>query len=264
MRICSLASGSSGNCLVAGTKGTKVLVDGGLSGKKIVDKLQEAQVDVQDIKAILVTHEHSDHIQGVGVLSRKYDLPIYANQPTWQAMEKSLGKLQEKNKCILEEEKLLEIGDLQVESFPISHDAVQPVGYSLYHKKSKATVLTDTGQINKRLEDALVNSDLMVLESNHDVEMLKTGPYPYHLKRRILGEKGHLSNEQAGDTLSKVIGGRTKKVLLAHLSKENNFPDLAHLTVKSILEMQGIKIHKDLELELTSQEQISKILAVGE
>lgn len=264
MKICSLASGSSGNCLVAETKESKVLVDGGLSGKKIADKLKEAQIDIKEIDAILVTHEHCDHIQGVGVLSRKYDLPIWANEPTWQAMEKALGKLQEKNKCILEEEKILQIGDLQVEPFSISHDAVKPLGYCLYEKETKVSLLTDTGHIDSKLEKSLAESDLIVLESNHDVEMLKAGPYPYHLKRRIMGEKGHLSNEQSGEALSKVIGGRTKQVLLAHLSRENNFPDLAHLTVKNILEKQGIKIHKDLELELTYQDHLSKILAVGE
>jgi len=264
MKICSLASGSSGNCLVAATEKTKILLDGGLSGKKIIDKLKEVEINVGQIDAILVTHEHTDHIQGVGVLSRKYDLPVFSNQATWQAMETSLGRLQEKNKCILEEEEILEIGDIQVEAFPVSHDAAGPLGYSLYQKETKVTLLTDTGQINQRLEKALQDSDLIVLESNHDLEMLKTGHYPYYLKRRVMGERGHLSNEQAGEALAKAIGGKTKQVLLAHLSRENNFPDLAHITVKNILESQGIKLHQDLELELAYQDRLSKVLAVGE
>lgn len=263
-RICSLASGSSGNCLVVETEKTRILVDGGLSGKKITEGLKEIQIDIKKVDAILVTHEHIDHIQGVGVLSRKYDLPIWANQPTWKVMEKSLGKLKEENKCVLEENKLLEIGDLQVESFPIFHDAVKPVGYSVYQQEKKVTLITDTGHIDDKLEKALVDSDLIVMESNHDVEMLKTGSYPYYLKRRIMGEKGHLSNEQAGEALSRVVGGKTKQVLLAHLSKENNFPELAHLTVKNILENNGIEIHKDLDLELTYQDRLSKALVVGE
>lgn len=264
MRLCALASGSSGNCVLVETKKNKVLIDAGLSGRKIADKLEEIQVDVKDIDALLVTHEHTDHIQGVGVLSRRYDLPIWANQPTWQAMEKSLGKIQEKNKCVLEENDIIEIGDLQVESFATSHDAVAPVGYCFYHQDNKAALLTDTGYINSNLEKMLLDSNLIMLESNHDVEMLKTGPYPYYLKRRIMGETGHLSNEQAGKALEKVIGGKTKQILLAHLSKENNFPELAHLTVKNILAKVGIRIDEDLNLQLAKQNLPSSILAVGE
>lgn len=260
MRLCALASGSSGNCVLVKNKKTTILVDAGLSGKRIVEKLQEVETDVKEIDAILVTHEHLDHIQGVGVLSRKYDLPIWANELTWEAM--NVGKIKEENKCILPENNSLQIGDLQVENFPISHDAVEPVGYSFYAKEEKATVLTDTGFINEEMESRIAESDLIVLESNHDVEMLKTGPYPYHLKRRIMGQKGHLSNEQAGKTLQKIADGDAKQVLLAHLSKENNFPQLAFLTVKNILLSEGIEIEKDMRLELTYADKPSKILTV--
>lgn len=264
MKICSLSSGSSGNCLLVENKKTKLLVDAGLSGKKITSKLEEIEVDIKEIDALLVTHEHIDHIQGVGVLSRKHDLPIWANEGTWQAMDGSLGKIKEENKRVLEEEKIEEIGDLQVEAFSISHDAASPVGYCFYEKERKATVLTDSGYIDSKMERIMNNSDLLVLESNHDVEMLKTGPYPYYLKRRIMGQQGHLSNEQAGGALQKVIGGKNQQILLAHLSKENNFPQLAFLTVKNILASQGIDIERDVRLELAHQDSPSKVLAVGE
>lgn len=250
MRVCTLASGSSGNSVYVEGGGLAILVDVGLSGKAITGSLESIAVDPSKLEGILVTHEHTDHIKGVGILSRKFDLKVYATENTWEAMMSSIGKVPDYNRCILESGKGLKIGGLQIEHFETSHDAVDSVGFSFFSEGVKVGVATDTGYLTQAARKSLEESDLLVFEANHDVNMLKMGRYPWYLKQRILSDKGHLSNIAAGHCLSSLVSGNTKGVILAHLSKENNLPELAYQTVAEILEESGLSLGRDLELEV--------------
>lgn len=250
MQVCTLASGSSGNSVYVEGGGSAVLVDAGLSGKAITRSLESISVDPSQLEGILVTHEHSDHIKGVGILSRKYDLKVYATENTWDAMMPSIGNVPDYNCCVLESGKGLEIGGLQIEHFETSHDAVDSVGFSFFSEGVKIGLATDTGYLTQAARKSLEGSDLLVFEANHDLNMLKMGRYPWHLKQRILSNQGHLSNIAAGDCLASLVSGNTKTVILAHLSKENNVPELAYQTVAEIMEESGLSIGRDLRLEV--------------
>ncbi len=259
IRFCSLASGSSGNCQYIETDKVKLLVDAGLSGKKIQESLISIEVDPSTINGILVTHEHKDHIHGIGILSRRFNIPIYANEKTWISMESQIGEVKEENKITFNTDKTFEINDLNIHPFMISHDAIEPVGYSFYYKDIKISLVTDTGCVSEEVKENIKNSHLLLIESNHDVEMLKVGKYPWYLKRRILGEHGHLSNDDAGKLLAEVLCGKNECILLGHLSKENNFPELAYQTVANILTEKGINVTKDISLDLTYRDRPSKV-----
>ncbi|WP_127582172.1 MBL fold metallo-hydrolase [Paenibacillus koleovorans] len=245
MRFTVLASGSTGNSLLVSTEQTKVLVDAGLSMKKIEQLMQERGVQGKELDAILITHEHSDHIKGVGALARKYDLPVYANEKTWQTLNRQLGELAEEKKVVFETGELLEFGEvdgegfLQIESYNISHDAAEPVGYCFYDDDQKLGLATDLGYVSSKVKEKLSDSNSLILESNHDVEMLRVGHYPWNIKRRIMGDTGHLSNDAAGSALCDMICERTESVYLAHLSRDHNMMDLAKLTVNNVLEDGG-------------------------
>ena len=251
IKFCSLSSGSSGNCQYIETNNSKILVDSGFSGKKTEELLKSIDVSPADLDAILVTHEHIDHVKGVGVLSRRFDLPIYANANTWVGMEAKLGDIKEKNTKIFTTENFFDLKDLTVFPVSIFHDANEPVGYILYYKGVKISIVTDTGFISDNIADKIRDSNLYFLESNHDEFMLKEGLYPWHLKRRILSSHGHLSNEDAGETLSNILKGNGEKVILAHLSKDNNVPELAMSTVTDILTKKGLDVKKDIDLGLS-------------
>ncbi|MGI6679713.1 MAG: MBL fold metallo-hydrolase [Dehalobacterium sp.] len=232
MECATLFSGSSGNCIYVGTEKTKVLVDAGSSGKRIKEALNELNIDIKEIQALLVTHEHIDHIKGLGVLSRRYDLPIYASPKTWQKLT-CIGKIAEHNQK--EFDYGMEIGDLKVDFFKTSHDAIQPVGMVFYHREKKIGIATDTGCITSGMKKALSGADVIFFEANHDEEMLAKGPYPFPLKKRIGGDQGHLSNDMAGKALRELITEKTRHVILSHLSEINNTPELAYHTVASTL-----------------------------
>ncbi len=257
MEFCSLYSGSSGNCQFIKTEKIKILVDAGLSGKKIEQSLKSIDENPADIKAIFVTHEHIDHIQGVGVLSRRYNIPVYANCDTWGAMETKIGKMKEENIKVLDKE--ISLGDLSIIPFDVSHDAVKPVGYNIICKNKKISLLTDTGCVNSSIKHNIKDSQLLLMETNHDIELLKVGSYPWPLKKRIMSDYGHLSNETAAYLLSEVLTKGNETVLLAHLSKENNFPELAYKTVSDILIDEGFDIDNDLNLEMTYRNKASKV-----
>ncbi|MDF2717869.1 MAG: metallohydrolase [Paenibacillus sp.] len=241
MRYTILASGSTGNSLLVESDETRVLVDAGLSAKKIEQLMEERGVKGAELDAILITHEHSDHIKGVGALARKHDLPVYANEKTWEALNKHLGELAEEKIKVMETGSVVEFGALQVESYPISHDAAEPVGYCFYDGEHKLSLATDLGYVSAKVKEKIVDSDAVILESNHDIEMLRMGKYPWNIKRRILGDTGHLSNEAAGEALCDILSGQTETVYLAHLSRDHNLMDLAKLTVNNILEDRGIE-----------------------
>lgn len=250
MRVCTLASGSSGNATYIQGGDSAVLVDAGLSGKAIVQGLADISVDPSTLDGILVTHEHIDHIRGVGVLARKYNLDVYATEQTWDQMNSHLGKIPECNQHVLETGRVLEMEDLQIEHFDTSHDAVDSIGFSFHSEGFAVGIATDTGYLTTSARKYIEGSDMFVFEANHDVQMLKTGSYPWRLKQRILSDRGHLSNIAAGHCLASLVRGNTKGIILAHLSRENNMPDLAYSTVAKVLNEAGVCPVKDLTLEV--------------
>ena len=205
MKFCSLYSGSSGNSIFIASDNTRVLIDAGLAGKKIDEALKHIGEEASSIDGIFITHEHIDHIKGVGVLSRKYDIPIYANDNTWAVMEKNIGKIKEHNIRIMDRRSSIAIKDLEIRSFNIPHDAIAPVGYTVSSGGKNASVVTDFGVFTEEIRDNIIDSDIILLESNHDINMLRMGPYPYNLKLRVLGENGHLSNEDCGNAIVSLI-----------------------------------------------------------
>jgi len=259
LKFCSLSSGSSGNCQYIETEKTRLIVDAGLSGRQIEFFLKSIGVDPRTLDGILVTHEHMDHIKGVGILSRRYDLPIYANQNTWIEMERFIGEVKEKNIKIFDTDKHFSIKDIDIHPIKVFHDAREPVGYIFYYKKLKISMVTDTGYVSDPIKSSIKGSNLYLLESNHDIDMLKNGSYPWYLKQRILSTRGHLSNEDAGKILGEIISGKGEVVLLGHLSKENNTETLAYKTVKEKIEKNGISVNKDIILDLTHRDRPSKV-----
>lgn len=234
MRLCSIASGSSGNCIYAGSDTTHILVDVGISGKKTEEGLKELDLSMRDIDGIFITHEHADHIAGLGVLSRKYEIPVYATKGTIEAIRQcpSIGEIPDDLfQPICADEKIV-IKDLVCNPMKISHDAAEPVAYRISHGKKKVGIITDLGNYNDYTVESLRGMDALLLEANHDVRMLQVGPYPYRLKQRILGDRGHLSNERAGQLLSRLLHDKMQAVVLGHLSKENNLPELAYEAVR--------------------------------
>jgi phosphoribosyl 1,2-cyclic phosphodiesterase len=263
LKFCSLASGSSGNCQYIATGSTRILLDAGLSGKYIKTAVESISEDMTNIGGILVTHEHSDHIQGVGVLMRRYGLKVYANLNTWNAMLPKIGKVDPMHIRVIENDVPFVIGDLEIKSISISHDAVDPVAYKFTDGKSHLAVATDLGTMTDAILEELLGVDFLMLESNHDVEMLKMGTYPYYLKRRILSELGHLSNDNAGEISALAVkGGRVQSILLGHLSKENNFPELAYETVSGILRERGIGVGTDVCLDLSFRDKVGRVYSI--
>lgn len=230
-QFCSLYSGSSGNSLFAQTSHTKILIDAGESAKKITEALSLINVDVNDIDAILITHEHLDHVKGLGTLSKKYNIPVYANKKTWEAMPEQESKILENNKKFFVPNENFEIGDLKLHSFEIPHDAANPCGFNITYNNKKISVATDIGHMTSNVIHKLEDSSFILLESNYDPNVLKCSKYPYPLKQRIAGPNGHLPNEDAGKTISYLLKSGLEQVMLGHLSKENNFPELAYKTV---------------------------------
>lgn len=259
LKISILASGSSGNSIYVESPETKLLIDSGLSGKKIAELMKQINRDPKDLDAILVTHEHNDHIQGVGVMSRRYNLDIYANNKTWQAMGNKIGKIKAEHKFLFDKKKLKTIGDIDILSFGVSHDAIDPQFYALQKNNKQFVILTDTGYVSDRMRDSLKNADAYLIESNHDVSMLRMGPYPWSLKQRILGDKGHLSNDDGALALVDLIGDKTKRVYLGHLSKENNMKEIARNAFKDTLQQRDIGVGKDFLLYDTDPEEAQKL-----
>ena len=229
--FCSLYSGSSGNSLLVQTSDTRILIDAGESSKKISSALSSLDIDPNSINAILVTHEHTDHIKGLGTFSKKYNVPVYANARTWDAMPEQSIKINEKNIRNFTIEENFEIGDLKIHPFKIPHDAANPCGFNIIHNNKKISIATDIGHMTSNIAHKLEDSIFVLLESNYDPDVLKYSRYPYLLKQRIAGPNGHLANIDAGKTISFLMNSGLKEVMLGHLSKENNFPELAYKTV---------------------------------
>lgn len=234
MRLVSIASGSSGNCIYVGSDDTHILVDAGISNKRIEQGLNEIGLKGSEMDGIVITHEHSDHTKGLGVLARRHGIPIYGTEETLSEIAgmRQLGEVPDGLYRPIRPEVGFMIGDLEIKPFTIDHDAANPVAYRIQSGAKSVAVATDMGHYDQYVIDRLQGVDALLLEANHDVRMVETGPYPYYLKRRILGDKGHLSNENAGRLLSHILHDGIKHILLGHLSKENNYAELAYETVK--------------------------------
>jgi len=263
MRLCSIASGSSGNCIYVGSDSTHLLVDTGISKKRIEESLAELEVKGEELEGILITHEHSDHIQGLGVFCRKYEVPIYATRGTIAGIRacKTLGNMPDGLFREIVSDEVFDIGDLIVKPFSISHDANEPTGFRIENEEKAVAVATDLGIYDEYIVEHLKGLDAVVLEANHDVHMVEVGPYPYPLKRRVLGEFGHLSNELSGRLLCKILHDKMKHIVLGHLSRENNFPELAYETVKLEVTMSNTPfVGSDIPLMVADRDKMSKIL----
>ena len=263
LRYGILASGSKGNSTYIETANHRILIDAGLSGKQIETRMAEINRSMNDVEAIFVTHEHSDHSHGVGVLARRYGLDVYANKGTWSAMANKIGKIPLEQKHIIAPGTVKDFGDLQVESFVVSHDAAEPQFYQVHHDNQAFCILTDTGYVSDRVEGTIRDADAYLMECNHDTEMLINGTkYSWPLKQRILGDEGHLSNEDGAEALMGVIGRHTKEVLIGHRSQENNTRSLAHLTVATLLEQRDFGVDHDFKLDDADQDHASGLLTL--
>ncbi len=240
MRFCPLYSGSSGNALLVLADGAAILVDAGLPGRVVAEALAAAGVAPEQLSGILVTHEHSDHVKGVGILARRYRLPVYANAGTWRGMLPLIGEIPPAQMRVFETERDFYLGGVNVLPYKTPHDANESVGFVFQSGGSKLSILTDAGHVNERMLDAVSGSGLILIESNHDVEMLKAGRYPFPLKRRILGDEGHLSNDACGAALTALYGRGVRRAVLGHLSRENNFESLALETVRAALRASDV------------------------
>lgn len=260
MKFCALASGSSGNCQYIETKEKRILVDAGLSGKAIERNLQAIGVDPSSLDAIFVTHEHNDHIKGVGILARRYGLEVFANENTWLAMEKTIKPIYDHKKHVYRSNESFRYGDLSIYPMPLFHDAVEGCGYVMASGKKKLSILTDTGWVNTSMLEHMANSDLYYIESNHDVEMLRNGPYPRVLKDRIASTRGHLSNEHCAELLTSLVQKKKEHIVLAHLSGENNLPLLAARSTRDKLAERSIYEGIDFMLEVAKPKEPTQLI----
>lgn len=264
MKLCSIASGSNGNCIYVGTQQTNLLVDAGISAKRIENGLNGIDILPDTLQGILITHEHSDHVAGLGILARKYRIPIYATYETANAIRciKNIGEVPEELFHFVKPNEAFQINDISVEPFSTSHDAANPVCYTLQSGGHKVGIATDLGKYDDYIVSKLEGSELLLVEANHDVNMLMVGSYPYYLKQRILGDFGHLSNDTSADLISKLINQKNQYILLAHLSKENNYEELAYETVCCELSLRGCN-SSGLNLSVAHREQPSQIVMVS-
>jgi phosphoribosyl 1,2-cyclic phosphodiesterase len=253
MRFSVLGSGSRGNSVYIESGETAILIDAGFSGKEIETRLQSIGRNLSNVRALCITHEHNDHIRGAGVISRRCKIPTYINGGTLAAGEKRMGKLFAKKE--FETGELLQIGDLQVRSFRISHDTADPVGYVVSDGKRSVGYCTDTGKVSHLIGQRLAECNGLILEFNHNLQMLKEGPYPLPLQQRVRSSRGHLSNEDAAEFLAGLIGDHLHTAVLAHLSETNNTPELARRAA-----MDSVQHWGDTSLLISSQEKATSLV----
>ncbi len=261
LNFCSLYSGSSGNSLFVESENTKILIDTGVSSKKIEEALHDINVEPSLIDAVLVTHEHTDHIQGLGTFSKKFNIPIFANTETIDNMPSQIDKIDSKNIKKFKVSEHFEIGDLSINSFSIPHDAANPCGFIINKDNKKISIATDIGHMTNDILKILNGSNFILLEANYDSEVLKCSKYPFSLKNRIAGPNGHLSNVVAGKTLSCLIKSGLESAVLGHLSKESNFPELAYQTVINELLTENYD-EKTFSLSVASRTEHSKLFEI--
>jgi len=265
MTICPLLSGSSGNATYVASGSTRVLIDAGATGSQLENSLRQIGVEPSSLTCLLATHAHQDHIMGLGVLSRRYDLPIYASVGVWDDLIRDckIGRI---SPCFIKvfqsihTERELDLGDLRAKYFSTPHDAYDSVGYVLTDGKNSFGLATDFGHITPCVRKSLLGCDVVLLEANHDVEMLMNGPYPYPLKQRILSDEGHLCNEAAGLFAVELVRSGVKKIYLGHLSQHNNTQRLAYDSVKRALLDAGIEPPRDVEVYMTRRDAPSRLI----
>lgn len=264
MKICSIASGSSGNCIYIGDNDTHILIDAGVSRKRIIEGIKSIGIEPEQLNAILVTHEHIDHITGINMMVKEYNVPVYATGGTLDAIcaKDKKGIIKYEHLYEVHADKEIMIGSMKIMPFAISHDAAEPVCYTISASGHKASIATDLGMYDNYIIRHLKASEVIMLEANHDVSMVEAGAYPYMLKRRILGEKGHLSNEASGSLLCKLFNQKLKYAVLSHLSEKNNYPALAYEAVKcQIWEDTGIK-ELPFKLEVAERDKPSALITL--
>ena len=262
LTVCPLFSGSSGNSVYIACGGVRLLVDAGVSAARVEANLDEIGVSPEELDAILVTHEHIDHIRGLSVLSRKYGVPIYANEGTWTGIEQKASGIPMRLRRTFYTGEEFSVGRMSVHPFAIPHDAQEPVGYAFSCGTLTCGVATDIGCVQEDWLRAVSGCQALVLEANHDVEMVERGPYPAHLKRRILGRRGHLNNEDCARALLELARGGTRAVFLAHLSADNNLPELAYNTVCGALERAGYAVGADMSVCVARRDRVSDMLVL--
>ena len=265
MRFLSIASGSSGNCIYCGSDTTHILVDAGISGKRTEAGLNKIGLTTHDLDAIFISHEHSDHIGGLGVIAKRYNIPIYASQGTIEGIRSSsVGKcIDESLYHIIKADEKIMIKDMCINPMKISHDANEPLAMRLSSDGKKAAIVTDLGTYDDYTVGSLMGLNLLLCEANHDVRMLETGPYPYPLKRRILGDRGHLSNENSGRLISDILNDDLSHIILGHLSKENNLPDIAYNTVRLEIDFSDNEYHaKDFDLTVAKRDEPLEVITI--
>ena len=259
LTFCPLFSGSSGNALFIGAGDTRILIDAGMPGKAIEGALREIGILPETLSGIAVTHEHSDHVKGVGIISRKYHVPVYANERTWNAMARAVGQIAPRNLRIVEDEEDFYIGDLALYPFSIPHDAADPVGYRVFYGGRSVAAATDMGYVKKSVLKTLAGTDVLLLESNHDPDLLMQNPhYSLYLKQRILGNHGHLSNADSAEALLALYETGVRQVLLGHLSGENNTPELALSTAVERLKRAGVRLNEEIGLGVAWRDRVSR------
>jgi phosphoribosyl 1,2-cyclic phosphodiesterase len=257
-RSCALRSGSSGNAIFVGSGRTRLLVDAGVCCRTIEQSLQEIGETAADLDGILVTHEHIDHIAGVGILMRRHRIHLYVNLATWQAMRPVIGPVDEKLIHLVEAGRPTAVGDLALTAFATPHDAVSPVGYRIETRQGSVAVFTDIGSLQEHLFDQISGCRTVYIEANYDHAMLMAGSYPAMLKQRIAGSQGHLSNDDCATAVCRLLNEGTSHFVLSHISKDNNFPELALLTVNSRLQASGACADKDLYLGIARRFAVSE------
>ncbi len=263
MRFESIASGSSGNCIYIGSDSAHILIDAGVSRKRTAQALEEAGIRLGELDAIFITHEHSDHIAGLPVIANSTDIPIYATEGTIERLRAmpQMAKIDPDRYQVVKADGKVRLKDLKIEPMRISHDAADPVAYRVMCGRRKACVCTDLGCYDDYTAECLKGSDVLLLEANHDVNMLQAGRYPYPLKQRILGRRGHLSNMSSGQLLAKVLNDHMRAIFLGHLSKENNLPELAYETVRvELLSVQDMYRPDELPIRVAQRETSSALL----
>ena len=258
IKFCNLFSVSSGNSTYIETETAKILIDAGVSCTRIVKALETLGVSFNDIDAILITHEHSDHTKGLTTIAKKFNTPIYATEKTWSQMD-SLNVC-DSCKNTFSPNKNFEIGDATVHPFSIPHDAIDPCGFSILSKGKKVTVATDIGHIEEKLISEMTGSDVLLIESNYDNDTLLCGAYPYFLKKRISSDIGHLSNESTSKLVKTLYESGVTKFILGHLSKENNFPELAYQTVLN--ELNNSTLDVPFHLSVAGRDTVDEILEI--
>lgn len=249
MKVNILASGSSGNCIAIQSKDSCILIDAGVPKTKIEKRLLDVGIRADEIKAIFITHAHADHTKGLA-LANKYSIPVYASDGEWKGISGVNDDYKRNIPTTFGDYDLIEMDDFQIKSFSTHHDAFEPLGFVIKFEHKKVSICLDTGHVDSRMLRAMKNSDIYIIEANHEASMVENSSYPNSVKARILSDVGHLSNEQTAKALSKLVKGKGEQIYLTHLSSNNNLPALAEITVKSALAKKGLKAGVNYEVEV--------------